>query len=65
MSSGRDALQQTFSFSDAHAVASSITKNFEWFLRDPDQTGQPETWAHPAGEVLVWLTPRHLRVSLK
>ena len=28
ISSGRDVLQQTFSFSDAHAVANSITNNF-------------------------------------
>ena len=31
MSSGRDVLQQTFSFSDAHAVVNSSTKNFQWF----------------------------------
>ena len=31
MSSGRDALHQTFSFSDAHAVAKSITNNFALF----------------------------------
>ena len=32
MSGGRDVLQQTFSFSDAPAVANSITNNFAFVL---------------------------------
>ena len=42
MSSGRDVLQQTFSSSDAHAVANSITKKFAWFYAS-DCTRMQET----------------------
>jgi len=42
MNSGRDLLQRTFSFSDAHAIANSITKNFAWFY-ESDCTQMQET----------------------